>query len=188
MTTTKRLYLLTALIAVLAIAAATVTLSSQLTSADSPPATGDAARIDDGRELLPQAKITVDQAIAAAQTATIDPANSDGETADDNTSGDNTAADPNNSDGETADDNTSGGNTAADPSNSDGETADDNTSGDNTVADPGNSDGETGDDGATIGEIDLEQYNGALVFNVDVGGVDVKVDATTGTVVGQGSN
>jgi uncharacterized membrane protein YkoI len=185
MTLSKRLYLIAGLVAILAIAAATVTLSSRLTSADSPPATGDAARIDDGKDLLPQAKITVDQAIAAAQTATIDPNNSDGETADDQ-SGDNTAADPNNSDGETADDQ-SGDNTAADPNNSDGETADDQ-SGDDTAADPNNSDGEAADDGASIGEIDLEQYNGTLVYNVDVGGVDVKVDATTGAVVGQGSD
>jgi hypothetical protein len=36
-----------------------------------------------------------------------------------------------------------------------------------------------------IGEIDLETYQGTLVFNVDVGKVDVKVDAATGLVLGQ---
>lgn len=34
-----------------------------------------------------------------------------------------------------------------------------------------------------IGEVDLEQYNGTLVFNVDVGDGDVKVDAQTGEVL-----
>ena len=34
-----------------------------------------------------------------------------------------------------------------------------------------------------IGEIDLETVNGVLVYNVDVGDADVKVDATTGDVV-----
>jgi uncharacterized membrane protein YkoI len=35
-----------------------------------------------------------------------------------------------------------------------------------------------------IGEIDLEHYNGRLVFNVDVGDKDVKVDAENGLVLG----
>jgi len=39
-----------------------------------------------------------------------------------------------------------------------------------------------------IGEIDLEHYQGRLVFNVDVGDLDVKVDATTGQVLGSGSD
>ena len=34
-----------------------------------------------------------------------------------------------------------------------------------------------------IGEVDLEDYNGTLVFNVDVGDHDVKVDAGTGAVL-----
>jgi uncharacterized membrane protein YkoI len=34
-----------------------------------------------------------------------------------------------------------------------------------------------------LNEVDLEQYEGALVWNVDVGTSDVKVDATSGTVV-----
>jgi uncharacterized membrane protein YkoI len=63
--------------------------------------------IDDGRDLLPQAKITVEQAIEAAQNA------------------------------------------------------------------------QTG----AIGEIDLEHFKGHLVFNVDVGDKDVKVDAEDGTVL-----
>lgn len=35
-----------------------------------------------------------------------------------------------------------------------------------------------------LNEIDLEQYQGTLVFNVDVGQADVKVDAATGDVLG----
>lgn len=40
--------------------------------------------------------------------------------------------------------------------------------------------------GATSGglnEIDLEHYRGTLVYNVDVGGSDVKVDASNGEVL-----
>ncbi len=35
----------------------------------------------------------------------------------------------------------------------------------------------------SIGEVDLEHWNGTLVFNVDVGDKDVKVDASNGTVL-----
>jgi uncharacterized membrane protein YkoI len=69
--------------------------------------TASAYALDDGEELLPLATITIDEAVAAAQTA------ASGE----------------------------------------------------------------------IGEIDLEYVNNVLVFNVDVGDADVKVDATTGDVV-----
>jgi len=34
-----------------------------------------------------------------------------------------------------------------------------------------------------VGEVDLEHYQGKLVFNVDVGDKDVKVDAITGAVI-----
>jgi len=34
-----------------------------------------------------------------------------------------------------------------------------------------------------LNEIDVEHYDGRLVFNVDVGSKDVKVDAATGDVV-----
>ena len=34
-----------------------------------------------------------------------------------------------------------------------------------------------------LNEVDLEDYEGALVFNVDVGSHDVKVDAATGKVL-----
>lgn len=35
-----------------------------------------------------------------------------------------------------------------------------------------------------LNEVDLEHYRGTLVFNVDVGPHDVKVDAATGRVIG----
>jgi uncharacterized membrane protein YkoI len=68
--------------------------------------------LDDGKDLLPQATITLDQAIAAAQASTPGP----------------------------------------------------------------------------LGEVDLEYYQGTLVFNVDVGNHDVKVDAATGNVIGSVSD
>lgn len=68
--------------------------------------------IDDGKELLPKATITLDQAIKAAQAA------------------------------------------------------------------------RSGD----LGEVDLEDYHGTLVFNVDIGGGDVKVDAATGAVLGDSTD
>jgi uncharacterized membrane protein YkoI len=43
---------------------------------------------------------------------------------------------------------------------------------------------ETGD----LGEVDLEDYQGPLVFNVDIGVQDVKVDASDGTVLGSESD
>jgi uncharacterized membrane protein YkoI len=69
---------------------------------------GGPSRMDDGKDLLPQARITEQQAIAAAQTAA----------------------------------------------------------------------------SGALNEVDLEHRAGRLVFNVDVGSRDVKVDATTGEVVG----
>ena len=68
--------------------------------------------IDDGKDLLPQATITLDQAIAAAQAT---------------------------------------GNGA-------------------------------------LGEVDLEYFNGQLVFNIDIGSTDVKIDAADGAVLAVNSD
>jgi uncharacterized membrane protein YkoI len=38
-----------------------------------------------------------------------------------------------------------------------------------------------------LNEVDLEHYNGRLVYNVDVGSRDVKVDASNGQVLDSGS-
>jgi uncharacterized membrane protein YkoI len=70
------------------------------------------SRLDDGRDLLPQAKITEQQAIKAAQSAA----------------------------------------------------------------------------SGSLNEVDLEHYAGRLVFNVDVGASDVKVDASTGSVIASPSD
>ena len=35
-----------------------------------------------------------------------------------------------------------------------------------------------------LGQVDLEQYKGSLVYSVDVGGHEVKVDARDGTIAG----
>ncbi len=108
----NRLYALAGVVAVLALAASAVTMTARVTSAggqdgDDQEQQVAPGTIDDGAELLPQASITLDAAIAAAKT------------------------------------------------------------------------GASGD----IGEVDLEEYNGTLVFNVDVGDDDVKVDARTGEVL-----
>ncbi|HET8758616.1 MAG TPA: PepSY domain-containing protein [Solirubrobacteraceae bacterium] len=77
------------------------------TARSSSPAAAPTSRLDDGAQLLSQARITEQEAIAAAQTAASGPLN----------------------------------------------------------------------------EVDLEHRDGRLVFNVDVGRADVKVDASTGQVV-----
>ena len=153
MSLSKRLYLVIGLVAVIALAFSAVTLTSSLTSAGSDAAQScdkqdeadDAAEsdaeeadadsveeqcgdqneaddanegeddgvqapsdtLDDGKDLLPQASITLDQAIAAAQGAASGP----------------------------------------------------------------------------LGEVDLEDYQGKLVFNVDIGDKDIKVDASDGSIV-----
>ena len=151
MTIGKRIYWVAALMAVMALAGAAVTLTAHLTSAGGPTSTpavqtsgdqdeaDDASEsavkgadtdnieeeigdqneaddsteqqqsgvLDDGKNLLPQAQITLDQAIAAAQSAA----------------------------------------------------------------------------SGAVGEIDLEQTHGRLVFNVDIGDKDVKVDANDGSIV-----
>jgi uncharacterized membrane protein YkoI len=73
---------------------------------------GEGGGLDDGKDLLPQARITLAEAIAAAQS--------------------------------------------------------------------------TGD--GAVGEVDLEYWQGNLVFNVDIGKDDVKVDALTGRVIGSQSD
>ena len=35
-----------------------------------------------------------------------------------------------------------------------------------------------------LGEVDIEKYKGRLIFNIDIGVKDVKVDAGDGTVLG----
>ncbi|MCA9831057.1 MAG: PepSY domain-containing protein [Dehalococcoidia bacterium] len=106
----RRLLLGVSAVALLALAGGAITALTQGARAggnddEAPVAPG---TLDDGAELLPLAGITLDEAIAAAQTAA----------------------------------------------------------------------------SGSIGEVDLEYWKTGLVFNVDVGNKDVKVDAATGEVVG----
>jgi uncharacterized membrane protein YkoI len=98
-----------AMVALVAVAAATV---GGVAFASGGSASSGGSRLDDGKQYLPQAQISEQQAIAAAQRAE------------------------------------SGG----------------------------------------LNEVDLEHYNGRLVWNVDVGSKDVKVDADTGEVLGSSSD
>ena len=100
----RRLYWIPALLAIIALGCGIgIAIAFTESSADVPP-----GHIDDGAELLPQASITLEEAIAAAQEA----------------------------------------------------------------------------ESGALGEVDLEYYEGKLVFNVDIGDKDVKVDASNGDVLG----
>lgn len=107
-----RLTIGASVIALLSIAAAATTLATRGAIAGGGDADGDAkaapGTLDDGKELLPLAKVSLADAITAAKRA---------------------------------------------------------ASGD-------------------IGEVDLEYWKTGLVFNIDIGAKDVKVDATSGEVVG----
>jgi uncharacterized membrane protein YkoI len=98
---------ITAAVAVLALAAAGGSGVAAATSGAAGGSSSSGSRLDDGKSLLPQAKITEQQAIEAAQSAA----------------------------------------------------------------------------SGSLNEVDLEDHNGQLVFNFDVGKQDVKVDASTGNVV-----
>ena len=100
MKTKKSLVITSVVVALVAV----IGLSLALTQTSS---AGRSGTLDDGKELLPQAGITLDQAIQAAQTAA----------------------------------------------------------------------------SGAVDEVDLEYWQGKLVFNVDVGDKDVKVDAQTGAVL-----
>ncbi len=104
MTFRKRIYLIVGSVVILVLVGTGVTWASGALTSDGTP-----GQIDDGAELLDQASISLEEAIAAAQTAA------------------------------------------------------------------------TG----ALGEVDIEMYEGRLVFNVDVGDHDVKVDAANGTILGQ---
>ena len=104
MTMSRRTYFVLGMVAMIAVAAIGAVVATGINASG-----GGSGQIDDGAELLDQASITLEEAIAAAQAAY---------------------------------------------------------------------------DGG-VGEIDLEFYQGQLVFNVDIGRYDVKVDASDGTVLGQ---
>jgi uncharacterized membrane protein YkoI len=171
MSLSKRVYWAVGLVGILALAGAALTLTAQLTSAGSSTPTADACAQDTGDE-------SVDVQCQGANDA------ADGQTADDGV-----AIEDGTNDGETADDGV-----AVEDGTKDGETADDSAGAgqlddgkdllpkagitiDAAIA------AAQGAATGNLGEIDLEDYNGTLVFNVDVGGNDVKVDAGTGAVL-----
>ena len=107
MSLTKRNFWVLVLVAILAIGGAVSAIVLNQASAGVTP-----GNIDDGEDLLPQASITLEEAVAAAQAA----------------------------------------------------------------------------ESGALGEVDLEYYNDVLVFNVDIGEWDVKVDASDGTILGKDSD
>ena len=107
MTLHKRTYWILGLVAIIALVGTGATMASGVVTSGGTP-----GQIDDGAELLDQASISLEEAIATAQ-----------------------------------------------------EYAD-----------------------GSLGEVDLEKYQGQLVFNVDIGDKDVKVNATNGNVLGHVSD
>lgn len=155
----KRIYWAAALVAVLALAGAAVTLTSQLTSAGgSTPAPGSQAC-----DAEDEADDALEDAAEEADTDAIEEECGDQNEADD-------ANEPEDAEAEvqvpsgTLDD-------GQDLLPQAGITIDAAVAAAQTAA--------TG----SIGEVDLEHVNGTLVFNVDVGDKDVKVDASNGSIV-----
>ncbi len=174
MTPNKRVYWIVGLVAILALAAAGVTLASSMTSAR-------------GADPTPAAQ-TCDQQDAGDAAGA---GESDGGTAEDvsNTgeAQDGTASDSSQNESGDAQDKcgAADGSEQANASNiDDGKellpqasiTLDQAIAAARTAA--------SGD----VGEIDLEDYNGKLAFNVEIGDKDVKIDSSNGTVLGDGSD
>ncbi len=107
MSLTKRNFWILALVAIVAIAGTVSAVIVTQASAGVTP-----GQIDDGKDLLPLASITLEEAITAAQAA----------------------------------------------------------------------------ENGALGEVDLEYYGSKLVFNVDIGDKDVKVDASNGAILGMTSD
>lgn len=180
MTLSKRLYMIAGLVAVMALAFAAVTMVSRNSSAQTNPPTSTAT----GADTVVPCSDTADSTNDTEAADSADADNVQEQCGDQNDDGVNEPNGDNNdgqTDTETNDDN--GG--PADAGNLDdgkdllpqaGITIEQAITAAKTAA--------TGD----IGEIDLEDYNGKLVFNVDVGDQDVKVDASNGTVLGSGSD
>jgi uncharacterized membrane protein YkoI len=170
MTLSKRLYWIAGLVAVFAIAAAAITMVSANSSAQSSPP----AAVDDQAD-----GETNDDADGVTDT---NDDHADGEANDDDANeadGDNNEIDDD--DGEVDDDN-------GDPADAgkldDGENLLPQAS---ITIEQAIAAAQTAADG-DVGEVDLEYHDGKLVFNVDVGSHDVKVDAATGTVLGSGED
>jgi uncharacterized membrane protein YkoI len=181
MTLSKRLYWIAGLVAVIALAAAAVTMVSTRSSAQTTPPTSTSTGTD---TVVPCS----DPTGTDSDTETADEADTDNveeQCGDQNDDDANEADDDNNEidggDGEVDDDN-------GDPANAgqldDGQDMLPQAS---ITIDQAIAAAQAAADG-DIGEIDLEYHNGKLVVNVDVGKYDVKVDAANGDVLGAGED
>lgn len=169
MTLGKRLYWIAALVAVLALAGAGVTLASGITS----------ARGGDG------ASQACDQQDDAGENETADDATEGEDGPDDAGEAEDSADDSGENDPDDVQDEC--GDSDGEEQGNAGQVDDGkdllpqaSITVDQAIA------AAQGAAGGDIGEIDLEYYNGKLVFNVDIGDQDVKVDASDGTVLGSG--
>ena len=157
MTPGKRIYWILALVAVMALAGAAVTLTTQLTSADGSTPTPAVQPCDEQDE----ADDAIESAAKGPDTDNIEEQSGDQNEADDANEAE---------DGE-----------IQAPSG----TLDD---GKDLLPQAGISVEQAvaaarGAASGPVGEVDLEHWQGKLVFNVDVGDKDVKVDAITGAVI-----
>jgi uncharacterized membrane protein YkoI len=169
----KRVYWVIGLVALLALSGAAVSLTSGITSADSPTPTPAVVNSDQ--------QVEVDDAAEPSNGA-------DTDAIEEQTGNQDEAQDANGQD-------------TADSSEQDAKDANDGTDASEQKAPAGQI-----DDGADllpqasitldqaiaaaqgaangmVGEVDLEKYDGKLVFNVDIGAKDVKIDAADGSVI-----
>ena len=153
MTISKRLYLVTGLVAVIALAFSAVTLTSSLTSAGS-----DAAQTCDQQD---EADDAAEGATEEADTDDVEEECGDQNEADDTDEGEDDDAQ------------------APSGTLDDGKQLLPQAGITIEAAIAAAQSAATG----PVGEVDLEQANGRLVFNVDIGDKDVKVDASDGRIV-----
>ena len=156
MTISKRLYLVTGLVAVIALAFSAVTLTSSLTSAGS-----DAAQTCDQQDEADDADDAAESATEEADTDNVEEECGDQNEADDADEGEDDDAQ------------------APSGTLDDGKELLPQAGITIEAAIAAAQSAATG----PVGEVDLEHANGRLVFNVDIGDKDVKVDASDGTIV-----
>jgi len=162
MTIGKRIYWVVALVAVMALAGAAVTLTARLTSAGGPTPTP-----------AVQASGQQDEADDASESAT---EGSDTDAVEEQ-SGDQNEADSQSQADDAAEQQQSGAlDDGKDLLPQAGIPLDQAIAAAQSVA------------SGPVGEVDLEHYQGNLVFNVDVGDKDVKVDASNGAILSADSD
>jgi uncharacterized membrane protein YkoI len=187
MTIGKRIYWVLALVAVMALAGAAVTIASNMTSAQGSDPTPAVQTCDCAQQDGPD-----DASESAAEGADTDNIEEECQCGSQ----------------DEADDATESAATGPDTDNIEQQSGDQNEADDANEAEDGDIQAPSGtlDDGkdllpqagitldqaiaaaqgaasGDIGEIDLEHYQGKLVFNVDIGDKDVKVDASSGSIV-----